>query len=475
MNNSSGTIILGAGLAGLACGYELAKLNKPIKIYEKEDQIGGLSRTIWTKTAIGDFGSDLGGHRFLTREKEIEEFFFEIIGVENIEKRDRSSRIHLKGKYFDYPIKPFSALIQMPFSMTVKAGITYWYAFFRYFFARRKPVDNFEDWVKFRFGSTLYNLFFRDYTQKAWGISPQTISSIWAAERIKATSFLSIIKSSLLPPNPESKIALTLYKQFYYPSHGIQVLSDLMAEKITANGNNITCNSELTHISIKDGRISSIEFANGDKINYFDNIVSSIPLPNLISTMGDAVPSEVKTAAQKLIYRDLILVGIMLNKPEALQDSWLYFPEGQFLFVRISEPSKYGSEMCPPNKTAIAAEITCNQGDRIWMMSEEDIIEKVKYQLIQLNFFNEQEVIGSFVKRITHAYPIFDLNFQENLTTVLTFLARFENLELIGRTGTFQYLNMDLALLYGRKCAFKLAGLSKESVIDISHDHKWVG
>lgn len=475
MNNSSGTIILGAGLAGLACGYELTKLNHPIIIYEKEDQIGGLSRTIWIKTTNGDFGFDFGGHRFLTREKEIEEFFFEIIGKDNIEKRDRSSRIHLKGKYYDYPIKPFSALIQMPFLTTIKAGITYWYAFFRYFFARRKPVDNFEDWVKFRFGSILYNLFFRDYTQKAWGISPRTISSTWAAERIKATSFLSIIKNSLLPPSPESKIALTLYKQFYYPSHGIQILSDRMAEKITANGHNIICNSELTHISVNDKRINSIEFSNGDKIKKFDNIVSSIPLPNLISAMGDVVPNEVKTAGEKLIYRDLILVGIMLNKSETLQDSWLYFPEDQFLFVRISEPSKYGNKMCPLNKTAIAAEITCNQGDKIWIMSDEDIINKVKNQLIQLEFFNEQEVIGSFVKRVSHAYPIFDLNFQENLTTVLTFLSQFENLELIGRTGTFQYLNMDLTLLHGRKCAFKLAGLSKESVIDISHEHKWVG
>ncbi|NHJ39435.1 MAG: FAD-binding protein [Asgard group archaeon] len=475
MNNSPRTIILGAGLAGLACGYELAKLDKPIIIYEKEDQIGGLSRTIWIKTAYGDFGFDFGGHRFLTREKEIEAFFFEIIGIGYIEKRNRSSHIFLKGRYFDYPIKPFTALLQMPFSLTIKAGITYWYAFFRYFYARRKIIDNFEDWVKFRFGSVLYNLFFRDYTQKAWGISPRTISSIWAAERIKATSFLSIIKNSLLPPSPESKIALTLYKQFYYPSRGIQVLSDLMAEKITTNGHNIICNSELTNISINDGQINSIEFSNGDKIKNFDNIVSSIPLPDLIAAMGDAVPSEVKTAAQKLIYRDLILVGIMLNKPEALQDSWLYFPEDQFLFVRISEPSKYGSKMCPPNKTAIAAEITCNQGDKIWKMSDVDIIEKVKSQLIQLKFVNEPEVIGSFVKRITHAYPIFDLNFQENLTTILAFLSRFENLELIGRTGTFQYLNMDLALLHGRKCAFKLAGLSKDSVLEISHDHKWVG
>jgi protoporphyrinogen oxidase len=177
LETSKKTIIIGGGLIGLSCGYELSKHGFPSSIYELNDTLGGLARTLWFDTHQGRFGFDFGGHRFLTREKDIEKFFFDVIGSDNIETRQRSSRILLRGKYFDYPIKPFSALLKMPIWLTIKAGFTYWYAFFRYFLAQRGEENNFEDWVKYRFGSTLHNLFFRDHHQKILGISPTKISS----------------------------------------------------------------------------------------------------------------------------------------------------------------------------------------------------------------------------------------------------------------------------------------------------------
>lgn len=469
------TVIVGAGLAGLSCGYELAKHGTQFSIYEAHENIGGLSKTMWFDTSEGRFGFDFGGHRFLTREKEIEQFFFEVVGQENVETRQRSSRILLKGKYFDYPVKPFSALLRMPIWLTIKAGFTYWYAFFRYFFARRKRVDNFEDWVKYRFGSTLYNLFFRDYTRKTWGIDPKNISSTWAAERIKASNFFSLIKNSLFRPDPESKIAMTLYKQFFYPSNGIQVLSDNMAEFIKSQNHEIFTGAKLTSIQVKNGEINRVSFENGDTIENIGTLVSSIPIPSLISAMGNGIPQDVQEAAKNLKYRDLILIGFMLDKPEALEDSWIYFPEDRHLFVRISEPTKYGLMMCPSGKTSIAAEITCTKGDDKWEMPDEELTKQVRDQLIDLGFFSAEEIIDSFVERTTHAYPLFDVDFEKNLSLTLSFLSNFQNLELIGRTGAFQYINMDLVLLHGLNCAKKIVGISEKSVTTLGHDDKWVG
>lgn len=469
------TVIIGAGLAGLSCGYELSVNGFSVTIYESNESIGGLARTLSFNTSQGEFRFDFGGHRFLTRDKDIEKFFFDVLGSDNIEARQRSSRILLRGKYFDYPIKPFSALIKMPIWLTFKAGFTYWYAFFRYFFARRKGEDNFEDWVKHRFGSTLYNLFFRDYTIKTWGISPKKISSTWAAERIKTTSFFSIIKNSILKPDPESKIAMTLYKQFFYPTHGIQVLSNDMAKFIEEKSNQIFTNNKLLKIVVEDNKITRIAFNDNEVVEGFSTLVSSIPLPTLIDTLGQDVPNNVVEAANNLKYRDLILVGFMLDKGEAIEDSWIYFPEDQHIFVRVSEPSKYGLGMCPQGKTSIIAEITCEKGDKKWQLSNDKLIQLVSDQLIALGGFSKDDIIESFCERITHAYPLFDIGYEKNLSTIFSFLSHINNLELIGRTGTFQYINMDIVLLHGINCARKIIGLTDSSSTEIGHDNKWVG
>ncbi len=469
------TIIIGGGLAGLSCGYELSRNGFPNAIYEFNDSVGGLSRTLWFDTKHGRFGFDFGGHRFLTRDKDIEKFFFNIVGSDNIETRQRSSRILLRGKYFDYPIKPFSALLKMPIWLTFKAGFTYWYAFFRYFFARRRRESNFEDWVKHRFGSTLYNLFFRDYTQKTWGISPKNISSNWAAERIKTTNFFSIIKNSIFKPDPESKIAMTLYKQFFYPTNGIQVLSNEMAKFIEETSNRVFTNTKLTKIKVEDNTITEAVFNDNEVVKNFSTLVSSIPIPTLIETFGQNVPNNIIEAASNLKYRDLILVGFMLDKNEATEDSWIYFPEDRHIFVRVSEPSKYGTGMCPKGKTSIITEITCERGDNKWQLSNEILIQQVREQLIELGFFSKNEIIESFCERVTDAYPLFDLGYKENLSIILSFLSQIRNLELIGRTGTFQYINMDMVLLHGINCAQKIIGLAENSSLQISHDKKWVG
>ncbi|UCE14733.1 MAG: hypothetical protein JSV04_06010, partial [Candidatus Heimdallarchaeota archaeon] len=163
------------------------------------------------------------------------------------------------------------------------------------------------------------------------------------------------------------------------------------------------------------------------------------------------------------------------DKPAAIQDSWIYFPEDQHLFVRISEPSKYGKGMCPEGKTSLAAEIPCTKDDEKWKMTNEVLSNQVKGQLMDLGFFTEDEIIENFVERTRFAYPILDIYFQENLTVIFSFLSRIKNLELIGRTGTFQYLNMDMVLLHGLNCARKIAGLTDKSARELGHDDQWVG
>lgn len=440
--------ILGGGVAGLSAGYVLSKAGVKLAVCEGSVAAGGLARTI----VQGEFRFDLGGHRFFTKNRKLENFVRQLMGEEFI-VAPRKSRIYLRSRYFDYPLKPLNALFSMGMLKAIK--IISDYCFERLKNLLTKPaIISLEDWVVSNFGREMFNLYFREYSEKVWGISCDKISEEWVAQRIKGLSLAVAIKSAFFKSN---EIA-TLTERFLYPQLGIGRISERMQEEIERK-NRVFLNTRAERINHSGARINSI-VANGITLEA-EEFISSIPLTSLVKMLHPAPPREVLESAEKLRYRDTIIVVLMLNRDRITDLTWIYFPEHRIPFGRIHEPKNWSIKMAPQGKTALVAEYFCFKGDEIWSRSDEKLAEVTIENLERLGFINRSEVIGSAVVRVEKAYPLLEIGYREHYDRIFDYLSRFKNLHIIGRGGMFRYYNMDHAIKTGIKAAEKVLGEKK--------------
>ncbi len=432
--------ILGGGVAGLSAGYVLSKAGVNLAVCESGAAVGGLSRTI----VQGEFRFDLGGHRFFTKNRKLENFVRQLMGEEFI-VAPRKSRIYLRSRYFDYPLKPLNALFGMGILKSIK--IISDCCFKRLKNLLTKPaIISLEDWVVSNFGREMFNLYFREYSEKVWGISCKRISEEWVAQRIRGLSLTVAIKNAFFKSN---EIA-TLIERFLYPPLGIGRISEKMQEEIEKS-NRVFLNTRAERANHSSTRINSI-VANGITLEA-EEFISSIPLTALVKMLHPAPPKEVLESAEKLRYRDTIIVAVMLNRDRITDLTWIYFPERKIPFGRIHEPKNWSIKMAPEGKTALVAEYFCFKGDKTWEASDEKLAEVTIQNLEKLGFIKRSEVIGSTVVRVEKAYPLLEIGYREHYDRIFDYLSRFKNLQIIGRGGMFRYHNMDHAIETGIKAA----------------------
>jgi len=403
--------ILGAGITGLVAAYYLSKNNDVILI-EKSKDIGGMSYSF----KYGGFTLDYGPHKLYTQ---LPNIMSEIGKVVQLLKIKKKNSIYIKGNFYDFPIKISQVALKMPL-----AGVSSALDIFSNFF-NKKPEDSYENFLINRFGRTLYNLVFKDYAAKIWG-NPQELDVDLAKRRVAASGFFDLLKGILFKKT--EKISADY---FYYPEKGISHLCDSLLEKIKQNNGKILTNSTISRLEIKNNKITSVKIKG--KTIKADYVISTIPLASLISITNS--PSEISLASKNLSYKDLNLIYFILNKPRALKDNWIFFPEKNLLFNRISEQKSFSRATCPENQTAVIAETTKELTN--------ERLNIIKEQLISLNLFNESEIGDMFVRKLEKAYPIYNIGYKQNLNKVLAFLDKIENLLTIGRHGLFNYNNMD--------------------------------
>lgn len=474
-------IIIGAGPAGLTAAYELLKRTniKPIVI-EKTSMMGGISKT----TNYKGNRIDLGGHRFFSKSDRVMKWWFDMLPPEpkyyatlpkndtfipaqkiNSEKymlvRQRKSRIYFNRTFFDYPItlSPHT-LKSLGFFKTIKIGLSY----LKQLVFPIKKEKNLEDFLINRFGKELYNTFFKSYTEKLWGLSCDKISAEWGAQRIKGISILKVLghiftrvfssKKDLRQKNIET----SLIAQFLYPKHGPGEMWETVAEKIKNLGGEIITEHTVQTLIEKDNKISSV-IALDNKTSALkkfeaDYVFSTMPVKDFVNSLDSAIPPEIKKISTGLIYRDFITVGLLVNKLKIkerdgslVKDNWIYIQEPDVQIGRLQIFNNWSPFMvADQSKVWIGLEYFCTEGDKLWNMSEKELIELGKRELEKIDIIKQEDVLDATTIKQEKAYPAY-FGTYDQFDLVKDYLNTITNTFFIGRNGMHRYNNQDHSML----------------------------
>ncbi len=446
-------IIIGAGPAGLAAGYELTKNGQSALILERENQVGGLCRTI----NYQGFRFDIGGHRFFTKNKEVLKLWQDMLGNDFL-TRPRLSRMYYKKKFFAYPIKPLDVLKKMGPIESLKAFFSFVKGKIKYF-PKRKNLIRYRDWVIYNFGEHLFKTFFESYNEKGWGLKAEEMSSEWYQQRVKGISFLSLIKTTLLPFT--RKKIRSLINEFNYPRLGPGMMYDKFAEKIIENGGEVNLNSEVVKIKHDGGIVEEVVYRRDgqETIMAAENFISTLPLTHLLNILEPTPPQEVLTSLSQLRYRSFLTVCLIIDKPIIFPDNWIYIHEPSVKVARIQNFKNWSPELVPEkNKTSLGMEFFCWQNDELWNMTDKDLIMLAADELKKIRIGNHFQIVDGLVIRAANSYPIYALDYKQHLDKVINYLFDFKNFFSIGRAGMYRWNNMDHSILTGLYTARNLMG-----------------
>jgi protoporphyrinogen oxidase len=437
--------VLGGGPAGLAAGHELAKGGVHVTVYERAPWVGGLSFT-WEHEG---FRFDLGGHRWFTKKDWLQNWFLELMEGELVTV-DRISRIYFGGRYFDYPVKFGNVLREAGLFTCAHAFLSYVASAIR---KRLFPeeIENIEQAYVDQFGPKLYEMFFRRYTEKVWGRPCTELSADWVAQRTKGMSVVETVRNAIAAPKQKVE---SLVDQFVYPRLGYQRISERMKDVIEGHGGDVRLESTVVGVDcVEDGVIVRAKDRDGNvSESRFDHIISTIPLGRLVQITTPKAPDCVLAAAKGLEFRSVITANIMLQREQVTPDTWLYVHDESIGFARIHEPKNWSPDMVPSaSQTSVVTEWFCSEGDEVWQLPDEDIVERtVKHLADDLGFIDRSEVIEGLILRARHAYPVYSLDYGERVGLIKGHLqTQAELLSIAGRGGTFRYNNADHSIETG--------------------------
>lgn len=453
MNNKEHVVILGAGPAGLATGHELSVSGVRVTVVDRNSFVGGLCNT----NEHRGYKFDLGGHRWFTKNEDLNSWFRRLMGDE-IVWVERISRIYYDGGYYSYPISILNVIKNAGMVTILHAGITYLISALQYS-VFNKSIKNMKDAYVAQFGSKLYDMFFRRYSEKVWGLPCEKLSSDWVSQRSAGLSIWTVIQESLLRTKSDNE---SLIEEFMYPRDGYVRIPQRMAEDIQAQSdtNAILLESTVTRIKYHGPNDFEVIYKDAQGAEHSvpaTTVVSTIPLGILPRILEPGCDQAVTDAAKGLTFRALITVNVILRKERVSIDTWLYVQDEDILFGRMHEPKNWSPAMVPDQSTtSLVLECFCTKDDHIWQMTDEEVgrrcIEDLQHKL---KFIDSSEVIDCSCVRTLQAYPVYDLQYSDKIKTINDFLSGFEGLHVVGRGGTHRYNNADhsieMGLLLGRK------------------------
>jgi protoporphyrinogen oxidase len=445
-------VVLGGGAAGMMAAYTLARLGADVTVLERETRIGGLCGT----HERDGFRFDLGGHRFISRNRELHQLMEELLG-DSLLKRRRASVVLHGGRRYQYPLDLEDVLRQVPLRRGARIIGSYVSERLR---VRRAPDRTFADWVTHRFGTALYDDFFGPYTEKLWGLPPREISADWASQRI---SLLSLSDVLLRLAGLRHGGARTYARGYHYPKLGIGEIFERMAARMIAAGGRLIGGARVTGLELFRGRVTAVryEHAGAEHELSCDAVISTLALPLVARMLGKtALPLDVARSADRLRFRAIRLCNVMLDVPQVSPYTWLYVSEPKYLMTRIQEPRQRSPFAAPTGKSSLMLEIPCHVGDAVWTASDDAIYERCMHDLERLGFSDlPNKTLGYFSTYVPEGYPIYHLDYQRDRQALLGFVSDgAENLVTCGRQGAFRYIFMDTAMEMGMAAAVAVLG-----------------
>ncbi len=449
-------VVIGAGPAGLTAAYQLGKANVPTTVFEADDIVGGISRTV----ERDGWRFDIGGHRFFTKVGAVEALWHEILPEEDFLLRPRMSRIYYRGKYIDYPLRAMNALRNLGLVEAFLCVLSYLWVRIR----PPKDQSHFEGWTAARFGWRLYRIFFKTYTEKAWGLPATQLTADFAAQRIKNLSLAKAVWNSLLPKRNQKDIT-SLIEEFEYPKLGPGMMWERCRDLVEAQGTKVVMEAPVVRIRHEGGRAIEVtaRTAGGDTTVPAAEIISSMPITHLLKAMDPPIPPEVAAAADGLPYRDFLTVALVVPASAGFPDNWIYIHGPDVQVGRIQNFGSWSPYLIKEGKTCLGLEYFVYEGDEVWSASDEELIALGSRELETLGLLAADKVEAGYVVRCPKAYPTYDDDYKANVAILVEWLAEHAaNVHPVGRNGMHKYNNQDHSMY--------TAMLTVENILGADHD-----
>ena len=466
-------VIIGAGPAGLTAAFELMKQGHTSTVIEADDIVGGISRSV----ERDGYRFDIGGHRFFTKVPEVEALWHEILPDEEFLLRPRMSRIYYKGKYYDYPIKPVNALLNLGPVEAVRCVLSYLAVKVR----PPKTQDTLEDYIVANYGRRLFDHFFKTYNEKVWGVPASAISADWGAQRIKGMSIFDAvwepIRAKFAGRRKGSAQVTSLIEEFQYPKYGPGQMWEVCTEKVAAAGTDVLMETRVERITHADGKANTV-FArakDGTALEFpADEVISSMPFPQLLRSMDPQPPADVLAAADDLGFRDFLTVALVVPEAAGFPDNWIYIHSPDVKVGRIQNFGSWSPYLVKDGNTCLGLEYFVFEGDDLWTSSDEDLIERGKRELAILGLVDPAQVQKGYVVRQPKAYPVYDDVYTEKVAVLNDWIdANTPNVHPVGRNGMHKYNNQDHSMLTAMLTVENILGKGPHDIWSVNVDEDY--
>jgi protoporphyrinogen oxidase len=436
-------VVIGAGPAGLTAARQLAQGGDPVVVIEEDSVVGGISRTV----ERDGWRFDIGGHRFFTKVRPVEEFWHEVLPPEDFLLRPRMSRIFYEGKFYDYPIKLGNALSNLGIVEALRCGLSFLWVRLH----PPKNLDTLEGYIVSNYGWRLYHHFFKTYNEKVWGVPASELSADWGAQRIKGMSLWDAVwepvRSSVAGKRSDrSKQVTSLIEEFEYPKYGPGMMWEHCADQVVEMGGEIRMETTALTVHVEDGAAVAVTVVEGGHEERLpaSHVISSMPFTALARSVDPPVPEAVRAAADDLHYRDFLTVALVVPEARGFPDNWIYIHSPEVEVGRIQNFGSWSPFLVKDGRTCLGMEYFVFEGDELWTCADDELIALATKELAVIGLVEPSDVEAGYVVRMPKAYPVYDETYRDNVDVIRRWFEQHApNVHPIGRNGMHKYNNQD--------------------------------